>query len=298
MNLDAAVNIPRSVVESTVFLHSDIPEGHPSVAVLGEERSGTGVVVAPDKVLTAHYLVLGAERVELATADGKPRTVERIALDHDVGLALLSVDGPAMRPVRLGRAAGVLPGLPVFLISYAGPDERKGATGHVSSVGPFEAYWEFMLDRAIMTTAINPGLSGAPLFDGDASLLGVVSLGLANVGRYSLAIPIDLYVDRRVAMEQGQESRPPRAWLGFYTQGQSGGIVVAGVVPGGPADKAGIERGDLLLSVDGQAVSTLRELYDRIWKRTPGEPVGLQVLRDSSIRVVEVAAEDRYDFYK
>jgi serine protease Do len=69
-------------------------------------------------------------------------------------------------------------------------------------------------------------------------------------------------------------------------------------VPGGPADKAGLARGDLILSMDGQTVGSLRELYATLWKRAPGESISLQVLRDGAIRVVEVAAGDRDEFYK
>jgi S1-C subfamily serine protease len=150
-----------------------------------------------------------------------------------------------------------------------------------------------------MTTVINPGLAGAPLFDPDGRLVGIVSLGLAAVARYSLAIPVDLFLTRRDALERG-EGRPegPRAWLGFYPQGYDGGVVLTGVVPGGPADRAGLARGDLILSVDGAPVSSLRELYRTIWKKAPGESLSLQVLRDSAIRVVEVAGGDRYEFYK
>jgi S1-C subfamily serine protease len=293
------VIIPRAAVASTVFLHCRIPGRHPSAAVLGEERLGTGVAVAPHQILTAHYLVLGASRVEALAADGKPRGVRRLTLDHETGLALVTLEGPELRPVTFGECASVEPGLPVFLLACTSSHERKGATGHVSAVAPFEAFWEYMLDRAIMTTVINPGLAGAPLFDGDGRLIGLVSLGLAAVGRYSLAIPVDLYLARREGLESetGPE-QPQRAWIGFYPQGYDGGVVVTGVVPGSPADKAGLGRGDLVLSVDGTPVSTLRELYREMWKRRPGESLGFQILRESSIRIVEVVAGDRREFYK
>jgi S1-C subfamily serine protease len=154
-----------------------------------------------------------------------------------------------------------------------------------------------MLDRAITTTLINPGVAGAPLFDARGRLVGLVSLGLANVGRYSLAIPLELYLERRSQLERG-ERLDERAWMGFYPQSSDGSLVVAGVVPGGPADGAGIERGDVLLSVDGDAVENLRDLYNRIWLKHPGETVGLQILRESSIRVVDVTSGDRYEFYR
>jgi S1-C subfamily serine protease len=236
----------------------------------------------------------------VAGADGKTREVSRVSLDHETGLALLFLHGLELRPACLGRAGAVMPGQPVFMLTCTNDHERKGATGHVSVVGPFEAFWEYMLDRAIMTTAINPGLAGAPLFDGDARLIGIVSLGLAAVGRYSLAIPVDLYLERRSELESGQRAtgHRARAWVGFYPQALDGTVVVTGVVPGGPAEAAGLERGDVVLSVDGDAVCNLRELYLALWRRGPGEKVGLQVLRNSSIRVAEITAGDREEFYR
>ena len=129
-----------------------------------------------------------------------------------------------------------------------------------------------MLDRAIMTTMVNPGLAGGPLFDARARVAGIVSLGLAAVGRFSLAIPIALFLERRERLERGEVPPPAerRAWLGFYPQASEDGIAVSGVVPGGPAEAAGLQRGDLLVSVDGQAVRGLRQLYDVIWAAGPG----------------------------
>jgi S1-C subfamily serine protease len=261
---------------------------------------GSGIAVEPDRILTAHYLVLGAERVEISSADGKERTVRRIALDHETGLALLCVEGAALRPAAIASGRRVRPGLPIFILTCTSDHERKGATGHVSAVGPFEAFWEYMLDHAIMTTAVNPGLAGAPLFDSGARLVGIVSLGLAAVGRYSLAIPLDLYLARRGELESGERAsdHPARAWVGFYTQVIEGAIVLTGIVPGGPADTAGVERGDVVLSLDGSVVSTLRELYTSLWRRAPGETLGLQILRNSSIRLTEIVAGNRDEFYR
>jgi serine protease DegS len=291
--------IAQDTVPSGVFLRSQVPARHPSAAVLGEERMGAGVAIDVDRVLTAHYLVLGASHVELTGADGKAREVRRLRVDHETGLALLSVSGQALRPVRLAPPRRASPGLPVFLVTCTGEHERKGASGHVSAVEPFEAFWEYMLDRAILTTAVNPGLAGAPLFDPQAHLIGIISLGLAAVARYSLAIPLELYLERRAALEdEAPPSRPRRAWLGFYPQGFDGGVALTGIVPEGPADQAGLERGDLILSVDGTPVASLRELYTALWEHVPGESIGLQVLRESAIRVVEVTAGDRDEFYK
>jgi serine protease Do len=296
--MDALPTIPREASPAVVFLRCEVPADHPSAAILGEERLGAGVAVAGDRILTAHYLVMGASRVEVTGFDGRERTVRRTAVDHTTGLALVTVDGPALRSARLASSHEPRPGLPIFILTCTRDRERKATTGHVSAVAPFEAFWEYMLDRAIMTTAINPGLAGAPLFDQDGALLGLVSLGLASVGRYSLAIPASLYEERREQMETEGGTRSGRAWVGFFPQAYDGGVVITGVVAGSPADRAGVTRGDLVLSLDGTSVSTLRELYAALWRRAPGETVGLQVLRDSTIRVVEIAAGDRDDFYR
>lgn len=281
-----------------VFVQSAIPAQHPSAAVLGEERMGTGVAIEAHRVLTAHYLLLGASEVSVKVSDGRPRPVERRLIDHETGLGVLELAGPELVPVRTDHRR-VAPGLPVFLLACASADERKGATGHVSWIGPFEAFWEYMLDRAIMTTAINPGLSGAPLFDGDGRLLGIVSLGMAAVGRFSLAIPLELYLAQRAELlGERPRARPARAWVGFYPHAYDGGVVVTGVVPNGPADHAGLAQGDLVLSVDGKPVQTLRELYREIWRKQPGQSLGFGVLRDASLRLVEVLAGDRYEFYR
>jgi serine protease Do len=260
---------------------------------------GAAVAVTPEQLLTAHYLVLGATGVEVVGLDGKARPVARVSLDHDSGLALLLVEGAGFEPAPLSGEE-VRPGAPVFLITCTGAKQRRGASGHVAFVGPFEAFWEYMLDQAIMTNIVNPGLAGGPLFDVSGRVAGIVSLGLSAVGRYSLAIPTALFLERRARLESGKPvpASERRAWIGFYPQASDDGIALTGIVSGGPADSAGLQRGDLLVTVDGQPVRDLRQLYRTLWRKRPGETVGMQVLREASIRVVEVVAGDRDEFYK
>ena len=215
---------------------------------------GSGVVVSPDHVLTAHYLVLGASRVDVTGLDGRTRHVDKVAIDHDSGLALLTAPLGDVPPARLADDVELHLGDPVFLLTATGESERRGASGHVSFVGPFEAFWEYMIDRAIMTTIVNPGLAGGPLLDARGRVAGIVSLGLASVGRYSLAIPSQLFVARRSLLESGEPmpASERHAWIGFYPQASEDGVQVSGVVSAGPAEGAGLQRGDLLVSVDGQ----------------------------------------------
>jgi S1-C subfamily serine protease len=126
----------------------------------------------------------------------------------------------------------------------------------------------------------------------------VVTLGLSAVGRFTLAIPIELFLRERQELESFEPRRSARAWLGLYPQTFDGGVMVTGLVPGGPAQKAGLARGDMLLSVDGEKIGSLRELYSAIWKKAPGELVGLMVLREGSLRSFSIRAADRYAFYE
>jgi serine protease Do len=295
--MDSTLAPAYQALPSLVFVRAEIPSRHPTAAILGEERMGSGVATGTDLVVTAHYLVLGASRIHLQGADGHKRAVKHFAVDHDSGLAVLSVEGAPLRPAAFAQS-GARPGMPVFMLTCTGERDWKGATGHVTQVGPFEAFWEYMLDGAIMTTAVNPGLAGAPLFDARGHALGVVTLGLAAVARYSLAIPFELYLRRRQELDSGRTLPSGHAWVGIYPQNQDGGVALTGVVPAGPADKSGLQRGDVILSVDGEAVSTLRELYQAIRRKGPGQSLSFQVLRDSAIRVVEVTAGDRDIFYR
>ena len=260
---------------------------------------GAGVVVARDAILTAHYVLMGASSLEVLGLDGKRLEVAHVALDHDSGLALVRTERSDLSPARLFEGE-MRPGDPAFLLTCTSDKDRRGASGHVSFVGPFEAFWEYMLDRAIMTTIVNPGLAGGPLLDERGRVSGIVSLGLAAVGRYSLAIPSSLFLARRALLES-EEPMPAderHAWIGFYPQASDGGVAVSGVVPGGPAEGAGLERGDMLVSIDGQPVRSLRQLYGSLFVKAPGDAVGMQVLRQESIQVFEIVSGDRYEFYK
>ena len=249
------------------------------------------------RVLTAHYLVLGAERIEVAQSGERTLSARKVHVDHETGLALLTLDGAGLPPATLGTGDEAVPGAPVFVIASTSERARKGATGLITRVGPFETYWEYMLDQAILTTCVNPGLAGAPLFDLGGRVIGLVTLGLLAVGRASVAVPISLYWRYREELEGLTPPRPSRAWLGLYLQTMGDGTVVAGVVSDGPADQAGLQQGDLLLSVNDEDASSLRSVYVAIQKRSPGEHLELKVLRASAIVSVDVLAESRAEFY-
>jgi S1-C subfamily serine protease len=157
-----------------------------------------------------------------------------------------------------------------------------------------------MLEKTIRLTAINPGFGGGTLADMRGHVMGVVSLNLNQVGKFSLAIPIEYYLQHEQELKQhGQiRSRPRRPWLGFYTQVLGGHLVVAGLVPGGPAEKSGLREGDIIIGIDQKDVRSRPELYREIWKKRPGDRISFRILREEESLNLDVVSGDRWNFYR
>src|SRR5205823_10612797 len=172
------------------------------------------------------------------------------------------------------------------------------ARGAISYVGPFDANWEYVLDRAIMTTAMNPGLGGGPLLDTQGRVVGVVSLNLNEIGRFSLSIPADYYLDGRDTLLGGRApAATTRAWLGIFSYAMKEHVVIAGLLPGGPGEQAGLKAGDVILAVDGDEVRDRRTFYQLLWRRRPGDEVTLRVFRGRQEQTVRVASGNVEEFF-
>jgi S1-C subfamily serine protease len=261
---------------------------------------GSAVVVDPGGLLlTVNYVVMGARRVRVTMTDGRRLDAKVAAQDFESGLALLRVAATGLAAARLGSSDDVALGAPVFVIAATAPMDRRVAGGAVTDLGEFEAYWEYMLDRGIVSSAANPGFGGGPLFDLRGAMIGVVSLNLEGIGRESLAIPVEHFTRHRSELLRFGRvtSRRRRAWIGVFPHTLEERLVVAGLVPDGPGERAGLQDGDVILRVDEQEVSTRRDLYAALWRHEPGERVLLDVMREDRQRRVEVVAQDRSDFY-
>lgn len=299
--MDASVEFVRSLLPSVVNVHATVPRGHPSTRILGNERMGSGVVVdAGGLLLTVNYVVMGAGTVEIAPLKGRRMRAEVVAQDFEVGLALLRVKRQGLPAVPLGGARPLERGEPVVAIASSGVQEVRVSGGIVTYLGEFEANWEYLLDRGIVSTAANPGYGGGALFSLAGAAVGVLYVNLNEVARNSLAIPVDFYRDHAdELLRYGRVvSRPRRAWLGVFANALEDGVVIAGIVPGGPGDKGGLREGDLVVSVNTQEVSTRRELYLRLWSHEPGERLTLEVMRDNVIKRLELTGGDRAEFFK
>lgn len=299
--MDAPVGLVGGLLGSTVAIHARVPVEHPSARFLGEERMGSGAIIDPDGlVLTVNYIVMGATCLEVTLPGGRELRAEIVAQDFESGLAVLGLRGRGLPALELGSSERLERGAPVFTLAATGLETRGVAGGVVTYLGEFDAYWEYLLERGIMSSAPNPGLGGGPLLDLEGRMVGVVSLNLGEIGRQSLAIPVEYYLGHRDELLRFGRvvSRPRRAWVGFFPHPVEDGLIVAGVVPDGPGERAGLQEGDLILTVDDLEVGSRRELYRTLWRHGPGERIIFDVLRENEVRTVEVLSEDRADFYR
>jgi len=262
---------------------------------------GTGTVVdSAGLILTVNYVVMGGETIQVTLGRGRALRAEIVAQDFEVGLALLRVKRQGLTAAPIADSESLARGAPVFALGSTGPRERRVAGGLVTYLGEFEEYWEYLLDRGIVSSAANPGFGGGPLFTLAGQMVGVVMLNLNDIARCSLAIPTECYRrNQEEFMRFGRVvSRPQRAWLGVFAHVLEEGVVVAGLVPNGPGARSGIQEGDLIVSLDAQEVPTRKELYISLWKHAPGEKMTLEVMRDNEVRRLSVTGGDRADFYK
>jgi len=299
--MDAQVGLVRALVPVTVTLHVHVPSSHPSVPVLGEERMGSGALVEPDGLLlTVNYVVMGGREITATLPGGQRLQAAVVAQDYESGLAVLQVPLRNHAAAVLGDSRHLSLGQEVFVLASTGPTARRVGSGIVTDLGPFDAYWEYMLESAIQSTAMNPGLGGGPLFDAKGRMLGVTSLNLGQVGRFSLAIPVHHFIEHREALlrEGRRRGQAARAWVGFYPQPGEAGVVVAGVVPDAPASRGGIQEGDVILAVDFCEIENRPQLYRELWKRHPGDRLRFRILREGRSVTVEVEAADRAEFYR
>jgi S1-C subfamily serine protease len=299
--VDASVELVKHLAPSVVNIHAQARAGHPSTQILGAERMGTGTVVdSSGLILTVNYVVMGGETIQVSFPRGRRLRAEIAAQDFDVGLAVLKVKRRELQIAGLASSKTVELGTPVFALASTGPQERRVSGGLVTYLGEFEAHWEYLLERGIVTSAVNPGFGGGPLFTLAGQMIGVVSLNLNEISRNSLAIPVECYREHQEELLRfGRvRSRPRRAWVGLFVHPLEEGVVVAGLVPGGPGERSGLREGDMILSVDSEEIPTRKDLYRCLWRRGPGERVSFEVMRENDLKRLEVTGGDRAEFYK
>jgi S1-C subfamily serine protease len=297
-DLDAAL-------DSMVLLRAEVPEDAFTAGILGTERIGNGVVIRDDGlVLTVGYLITEATTIWLNTNSGKAVAAHPLAYDQPTGFGLVQPLGSlGAKALARGTAASCRVGDEVVVAGHGG--RQHALKAKLIAKREFAGYWEYVLDEALFTAPAHPHWSGAALIGADGRLLGIGSLmvqeelsGRAVQG--NMMIPIDLLEPiLNDMLSLGRAKRPARPWLGIYATEVKGHVVVSGLAGGGPAERAGVQAGDLVIEVAGGRVGGLADLFRKIWSvGEAGVEIPMTLVREGSVSRIRVPSTDRQALLK
>jgi S1-C subfamily serine protease len=296
----------EELVSAVVRVRTHInPEGR-TVEGLGREREGSGIVIDTDGlVLTIGYLMVEAYAAEVVDNNGRTVPANVVGYDHETGFGLLRTMEPLkLKPMVLGKSAEIKERDPVLIASSGGTAMVSAA--YVVAKREFAGSWEYMLDEALFTAPPHPAWSGAALISREGKLVGVGSLivgdavGGAEKTPGNMFVPIDrLPPILGELISDGHRAGPGRPWIGVNTDELRGRLFVSRVTPGGPAEKAGIKRGDVIVGINGEQPKNLADFYRKLWAQgSAGASIALDVLQDHQINRVNVRSINRRDHLK
>jgi S1-C subfamily serine protease len=295
-------DLVSAVVRIKTHIH---PEGR-TVEGLGREREGSGIVIDNDGlVLTIGYLMVEAYAAEVVDNGGRTVPANVVGYDHESGFGLLRAIEPLkLKPMALGKSAEIKEHDPVLIASFGGT--AMVAAAYVVAKREFAGNWEYMLDEALFTAPPHPAWSGSALISREGKLVGVGSLIVGDAAGGSDKIPGNMFVpiDRLPPilgdlLSAGRIAGPGRPWLGINADEVRGRLFVGRVMPGGPADQAGVKRGDVIVGVGGEPAKSLPDFYRKVWAQGgAGAIVALDLLQDSQVRRLDVKSINRLDHLK
>jgi S1-C subfamily serine protease len=296
----------EELISAVVKIKTHInPEGR-TVQGLGRDREGTGILIDADGlILTIGYLMVEAYAAEVMTNDGRTLPASIVGYDHETGFGLLRTIEPLkIKPFTFGKVADVKEKDVVVVASGGGANMVMPV--QVVGKREFVGNWEYLLDEAIFTAPAHPAWSGAALISREGKLIGVGSLIVGDAAGTKEHNPGNVFVpiDRLAPilgdlLSEGRPSGPGRPWLGMNADETHGRLMVGRVTPGGPADKAGIQRGDVIVSVNGEVTTSLPDFYRKVWsKGSAGAVIGLDVRHNNTVQHVDVQSINRLDHLK
>lgn len=268
---------------------------------------GSGVVVTHDGyVLTNNHVVETADQIEVAFEDGRKASARLVGNDPETDLAVIKIDLPDLPAITFGNVDDVKVGDVVLAIGNPFGVGQTVTMGIVSALGRSQLGINIYENFIQTDAAINPGNSGGALIDAAGNLIGINSAIYSQSGGsmgIGFAIPVStvrMVMDAIIAKGQ-----VVRGWIGVEPRditpelaenldlGKQDGVIIAAVLKNGPADRAGIRPGDILISVDGKNIANMKEMFNLIATLQPESKTGVVVLRDGKEVSLEIIVGKR-----
>jgi serine protease DegQ len=268
---------------------------------------GSGVLVSPEGyIVTNNHVVEAADEIEVALADGRKTIAKVVGADPDSDLAVVKIDLQNLPAITLGHAEQARVGDVVLAIGNPFGVGQTVTMGIISALGRSHLGINTFESFIQTDAAINPGNSGGALIDTNGNLLGInTAIYSRSGGSLGIGFAIPSSTVKTVMESIIKNGQVVRGYIGVEPQditpelaesfglSAKSGAIIAGVVKDGPADKAGIKPGDILVSVEGNPVNDTTEMLNLIAQLTPGKTAKMTVLRKSQQSTVDVVIGKR-----
>lgn len=297
---------PLALGLQQLLLDYDLPQPRPEAAGWSTS-TGSGVIVqGGGLVITNHHVVSGATELTVTLWDKRSYPAVIIGSDPRTDIAVLQIEGEGPFPVaEIGDSGAVRIGHWVIAIGHPFDFQFTVTAGIVSARGRRNIIPEEIQDYIQTDAAVNPGSSGGPLFNLDGEVVGINTAiytpegGAVQHAGISFAIPSNMAW--RISQELMQRGRVARASIGLTTRDIEStpdnprpGAQITQIIAEGPAESAGLRRGDIILEVDGERIATTIDLRSLILTREPGSELSIHIARgDDELDVVVTAAGAR-----
>ena len=285
------------------FFGDQAPNEEPSSSL------GSGVIVSPQGIiLTNHHVIEGADEIEVAFADGRKRNAKLIGSDPETDIAVLKIDATDLpSPITLGKMESVQVGDVVLAIGNPFGVGQTVTSGIVSALGRNQLGINTFENFIQTDAAINPGNSGGALVDTKGNLIGInTAIYSRSGGNMGIGFAIPINTAKQVMESILTSGSVTRGWIGVEPQNLSkelaeslnlpkdiNGVLISGVLEGGPADKAGMKPGDVLMQVNGQKVNDVVTLLNHIAQTNPGDEAKINLLRKGKEMSLKVQVSKR-----
>ena len=268
---------------------------------------GSGVIVGTEGyILTNHHVMEAADEIEIALNDGRQARARAVGSDPETDLAVLKVDLKGLPAITFGRPEQVSIGDVVLAIGNPFGVGQTVTMGIVSATGRSHLGINTFENFIQTDAAINPGNSGGALIDVGGNLIGInTAIYSRNGTSMGIGFAIPVSIARQVMDQIIATGTVTRGWIGVEVQDitpeladsfklpNTHGVLIAGIVRGGPADRAGVKPGDILIEVDGKPIADSSAMLNLVAAAQPGKPAALKLIRNSSTLSMKVTVGKR-----